>query len=105
MINFKNFKIEELTGEDVQLLKLTDEKENNFDPVAKKVIESEFLTIGANIDIQIHQGSENLYFDFLAYLVDDNKPLSWKPIKIQLYTKDNHPKIKNMINTLIQTPC
>lgn len=96
MINFKNFKIQELKDFDteVRIIKIEPELEDKYKNVT--------FNIGDHIHMEISKGSENIYLDFKAYHETDDGNYSEHIIRV--LSKDNHIKLKELaLNLILQS--
>ena len=104
--NLRNFKLNELKSlltDDIRILNILKDSyplTTNFTAKEMKIISSEYLTIGDHSEIEIHKGSENLYFNFLCYLINEDFEI-YHAIKISIFTKDNHKELKEIIKVFI----
>ena len=57
---------------------------------------NEVVSISDHLNMQVYKGSENLYVDFSIWRGDDVE------VEIELYTKDNHERLKEVIIELIK---
>lgn len=62
-----------------------------------KRIKSSTLTISDNFNMNMDQGSENMYLTFKAYTnVED-----WEEFEITIYSKENHQAVKDLATQII----
>ena len=106
-MNYKNFTFAELQTEvkkisaDVIVSFTPYNKDNErFDLKTFNRFKKEILTISDFGYFETSKASENLYLDFKVYLKNDVD--IYDPASIQIYTKDDHEKLKEIIFEIIK---
>lgn len=106
-MDFKNFNLAEFQKNnyrnDIEIdIKYYDEKNKKLSPAELKTFRSKNLTISDAFFVTIQKGSENFYIDIECYLYDYELHKIYKPVVIQVFTKDNHDEIKKIAIELIK---
>ena len=104
-MDFKNFTLAELKSnfQNLQIqFSINNEKNDLISVKEFQIFSKEKLTISDHLEMRVYKGSENLYLDFNAYLVNDAKFDLFRPVSICIFSKDFHGELKNVINEILK---
>jgi lipopolysaccharide export LptBFGC system permease protein LptF len=94
-LNFKKFTINQILDISQDIDTIRTYEENDAHEI--KNFKNEPLTVSEHETGNISKGSENLYFEFKAYILDPKNKRESDEVNIHLYTKDDHDTLKAII--------